>query len=192
MATILRAISPDRSADAIRQAALWHWPRYRSVSVSYEEVPIDSLQSVIWVSSRRRLLDAAELFSRFEAHLILPYLPVALFQPWPETKVLFGPLIEENAEGLVVLDGMHRVLAAHRVGIKAIHAAILRAQNVPRSVGPLISVSDITIYPGMDDPPKSFEGLGYADYRPSSSFIDTAARIIVDQMKAGPPSTNHG
>lgn len=160
-----------------------HWPRYESIDVAYENVSTDSLMSVISIASRRRLSDATELLQEFSDQAVPAYLPVSVIVPGADTNFLFGPLIERNAGNLVILDGMHRILACRRTGITTIWVAMLTARVVPPPVGPLIEIEDISVTPTHEDPPKVFEGRDYENYRPSKLFIDTASRKITEILR---------
>jgi hypothetical protein len=177
---------PQRAAQEALRTALQTWPRYGAVTVSYESLEISLLHSVIPIASRQRLSNMEKLTMAYIAHAMPPFLPVRLDMVPPPSNLLVGPLVEHVGDEYVIIDGLHRALAARRSALARIIVALIRAETMPAPVGPRRSLADV----GLSEEPVPgapfFENKGLDNYRPSSFFLAEACRLISNQLK-GPP-----
>jgi hypothetical protein len=179
----MRLVPNEQAELALQKAIAHHWARYGEITVRYDLVELSVIRSVIPLASRRRFTDAVALLERFELFSIPAFAPVVISSAQKGSKILFGPLVERNMDQLVLLDGVHRSLAAWRAGIGEIYAATVSAQSVPPPVGPLYAISQIRLSESGQEPPIFFEGKGLVNFRPSALFISTAEELMASQMR---------
>ena len=91
-----------------------HWSRYGRVSVEYVTIELRCVRSVIGVVSEQHVRLRTYLNISFESVCKNPYSPVIYTNTEGGNAVAFGPLVEQNGNQFVLLDGVHRCLAAMR------------------------------------------------------------------------------
>ncbi|GCB49039.1 hypothetical protein [Streptomyces sp. NL15-2K] len=154
--------------------------RFGAVSVMYEAVDPRSLNSVINLVATGRFASAQALLHLFVAAGIAPYQPVLLSSPDGGT-LLLGPLVERHPKGLLILDGVHRSLAALRHGLSTVWAAILTTQRRPEPAGPLVPLSAVTPSTAPQTWIPLFRHTDNDNFRPTQRILEQAqSRLELD------------
>ncbi|RNH98589.1 hypothetical protein [Micromonospora aurantiaca (nom. illeg.)] len=165
---------------ALRMAILRHWPRYGDVRITDDLVPPDRMATIIPMASSRRFQNAIALLRIYLCHSVQPYLPVRL----PGSRdagpgaVLLSPLVEVNGSELILLDGVHRCLAARYERIPALAVTLIRPAFTPLPAGPRLSLGEVLHSKPDEEPPIFFEGRHLADFRPGRLFVESAVDLI--------------
>lgn len=178
----MESVSIDLAAKALQQSIMRHWSRYGRVSVEYVTIELRCVRSVIGVVSEQRVVEAEDIFKYQLRKRMQPYSPVIYTNTEGGNAVAFGPLVEQNGNEFVLLDGVHRCLAAMRCGADRVRVAMVHAERTPPPVArpvPLSAVSSVTS--GISGSP-IFEGKGIRNFRPSSLFVGTAADSVLKSL----------
>lgn len=122
--------------------------------------------------------------------MVPPYLPVQYRNNEPDyDDISFGILTEANKRGLIIIDGVHRALAALQAGMREVHNATIYASHTPPPVGPLFNLTEVSISSEAITQTPLYEGKQLDLFRPSSLFTKTAADDI---MAEATERTNSG
>lgn len=155
------------------------------VTVSYELVDPRSLTSVIELVATSVLDSAQTLCRQFTEAGVAPYQPVLLGGPHEGTLML-GPLIERHPNGWVILDGVHRCLAALRYGLNAVWVAVLTTEVHPDPAGPLVPLSDVIPSDSTRTRTPLFRHTSNPGFRPAHVFLPRAqahARHEIERLQ---------
>ncbi|WP_436535787.1 hypothetical protein [Actinoplanes sp. HUAS TT8] len=165
---------------ALRTAILRNWPRYGDVRITDELVPLDRMSTIIPMASSRRFQEAIALLRTYLWHGVQPYLPVRLpgSREIGRGAVLLSPLVEVNGSEMILLDGMHRCLAARHERIPAVAVTLIRPAFTPSPAGPRLSLGDVLHSKPEEEPPIFFEGRQLAAFRPGRLFVESAVDLI--------------
>lgn len=147
--------------------------RFDKVEVTFELVDPRSLTSVIGLVATSAFDSAQDLFHRFTGAGITPYRPVLLGGSAEDTMLL-GPLIERHPNGLMILDGVHRCLAALRYGLSAVWVAVLTTEVHPYPAGSLIPLGDVIPSDSTRTRTPLFRHTNNPDFRPTDVFLSRA------------------
>ncbi|GAA3294675.1 hypothetical protein GCM10020295_19770 [Streptomyces cinereospinus] len=179
-------LSPDLAARAWRQAVADSWgERFGAVDVTCEQVGLRSLGSVIELVAPAPYTSAQALLRAFGRSGIAPYLPV-LTGPWPGGRLLLGPLVERHPGGLLILDGVHRCLAALRQGLDTVWVSVLTAETHPPPAGPPVPLAEVAPSGSARTRTPLFRHTGNPDFRPSDVFLSraqTSARREIERLR---------
>ncbi|MFB6772073.1 hypothetical protein [Streptomyces sp. NPDC056337] len=156
--------------------------RFGRVEVTYELVDPRSLSSVIGLVGTSTYDSARELLHRFTEAGTAPYRPVLLGGP-PEADLLLGPLVERHPNGLVILDGVHRCLAALQYGLRVLWAAVLTTEVHPDPAGSLVPLGDVTPSDSIRTRTPLFRRTANPDFRPSDLFLSRAQTYARHQIE---------
>ncbi|WP_405432284.1 hypothetical protein [Micromonospora sp. NBC_00617] len=138
---------------------------------------MNEIATVIPMASSRRARDAEQLLRLYLAEAVAPYAPVQI-DVRGELSILISPIVEPYRGELVLLDGMHRCLAALREGLDSITVAVARPEHAPPPAGPRLALGEVLYSPPAEDPPPVFDGRGYANYRPGALFVAAAVELL--------------
>jgi hypothetical protein len=165
---------------ALRVAILRHWPRYGDVRITDDLVPPDRMSTIIPMASSRRFQNARALLQTYLCHSVQPYLParLAASRDADPGAVLLSPLVEVNGNELILLDGMHRCLAARYERIPALAVTLIRPTFTPSPAGSRRSLREVVQSKPGEEPPIFFEGRRLADFRPGRLFVESAVDLI--------------
>lgn len=170
----MRPLPRQLVAKAWERAVAECWGhRFGQVEVTYELVDPRSLASVIGLVATSTFDSARKLFHRFAEAGITPYQPVLLGGP-SEEGLLLGPLVERHPNGLVILDGVHRCLAALRYGPSALCVAVLTTEVHPEPAGSLTPLGNVTPSDSTRTRTPLFRRTGNPDFRPTDVFLSRA------------------
>ncbi|MER6638678.1 hypothetical protein [Streptomyces microflavus] len=179
-------LSPDLAAPAWRQAVTDSWgDRFGAVEVTRERVELRSLSSVIELVAPEPYLSAQALLCAFTRAGIPPYLPV-LAGPPSAGPLLLGPLVERHPDGLLILDGVHRCLAALRQGLETVWVSVLTAETHPPAAGSPVPLTEVTPSGSARTRTPLFRHTGNPDFRPTDVFLSRAqagARREIERLR---------
>lgn len=171
---VMTQISSEAAAQAWEQAVASVWGhRFGAVSVRYESVNIGALNSVIGLVATDTFTSAQQLLRGFVQSGIAPYRPVMLHNTEGGT-FLPGPLVERHPAGQILLDGVHRCLAALDAGMTSVWAAVLTTARRPAPPGVCIPLAAVT--PTTDPKTRAplFRLTNNHDFRPTHAFLAQA------------------
>jgi hypothetical protein len=148
-------------------------------------VDLSALQSVIEVVSEQRLSEAVAIWENFRAAAVVPYLPVFYHAEALAQEISFGLLVEQNKGALILIDGVHRSLAAQLRGLRQVYVALIVPERTLPPVASPIPLEQVRSSATEVSGSPIFEGKGYADFRPGSLFTATASGIIMRKLGLG-------
>ncbi|MFI1566736.1 hypothetical protein ACH4ZX_27390 [Streptomyces sp. NPDC020490] len=179
-------LSPDLAARAWRQAVADSWgDRFGAVEVTCERVGLRSLSSVIELVAFDPYTSAQALLRAFTRAGIAPYRPVITGPP-PDGTLLLGPLVERHPNGLLILDGVHRCLAALRQGLGTVWVSVLTAETHPPPAGSPVPLTEVTPSGSVRTRTPLFRHSGNPDFRPTDVFLSRAqsrARREIERLR---------
>ncbi|MGW7366442.1 hypothetical protein ACWGI8_24155 [Streptomyces sp. NPDC054841] len=167
-------VARQAAAQALEEAVTAVWGhRFGAVSVTHEVVDPRSLHSVISLVNADTFASAQDLLRQFVAAGIPPYQPVVL-RGSRTGGLLLGPLVERHPNGLVILDGVHRCLAALRYSLATVSVTVLTTELQPAPAGPLVPLATVTpsVSPRTRIP--LFRHTGNDNFRPAQAFLTRA------------------
>ncbi|MET9218560.1 hypothetical protein ACIQCJ_01940 [Streptomyces sp. NPDC093221] len=167
-------LSPDLAARAWRQAVAECWSdRFGAVEVTHERVGLRCLSSVIGLVAPAPYASAQALLRAFTRAGIAPYRPV-LTGPPPGGTLLLGPLVERHPNGLMILDGVHRCLAAFQQGLGTVWVSVLTAETHPPPAGSPVPLTEVMPSGSARTRTPLFRYTGNPDFRPTDDFLSRA------------------
>jgi hypothetical protein len=174
MNTVAEGVAIGIASSALETSIRSHWPRYGSVRVGYSMIKISMLTTVIPRIAPRRLEKATAVLLDLAARGSDPYAPLVYADDQGVRRIAFGPLVENNSGRLLLLDGVHRSLAAHNSGIDAIYVAVIEPQNYIPAPGTMRSLLEVETADTEAARLPPFEGKISVDFRPSALFTSSA------------------
>lgn len=102
---------------ALQRVVRGLWKGYAEATTAELEVPVASLLPLTESYEKPRLLAAEALFDLYGRRGMRPFEPCLA---WDELgyKVLLPPVCEDHSGAHLLVDGVHRVLAARRAGVQ--------------------------------------------------------------------------
>ncbi|WP_089309785.1 ParB N-terminal domain-containing protein [Actinomadura mexicana] len=137
-------------------AAMWPVP-YNEARLTWREVRLADVRSIVHVARRQRLDSAEELLQLYRGAQTAPYVPVRLVGQG-ERSFLVPPVAEEHGTHLVLIDGVHRLLAAHRAGIRHVRLFVVSGE-LPTPPGDVCALGDIGLSSEHRPPEMMFRNL---------------------------------
>lgn len=165
---------PARISLLLQSALAELWEPYRWCTVSILEVPTTDIRSVVRVARSQRLRSAASLLESFQAANIDPFLPIEYAYD-TSRNLITGPIAELHSEYALLVDGLHRCLAAHRAGILRVKLMVVMSDHsLPPPPGEVCGFSDIRTT-DQSRGPDMYRGLASDLFRPigNSKLIDS-------------------
>jgi hypothetical protein len=179
MSEVIAEVPVELACQALEKSIAQAWPRYGAVKVEYSMIEIYRLKTVISRIAPKRLQLASAVLAEITSNGTVPYLPVFYSDGGGSSRIGFGPLVEKNGDDLLLIDGVHRSLAASRCGIDYICAAVIQAELFPPPPGVKVDLFDIeTVNTDVDRLP-AFVGKGSAHFRPSARFTSAAEAALM-------------
>lgn len=172
-------IDPRQACRALEWSISKHWPRYGSVQVEYLLVEVINLRTVISRIAPRRLQKATDVLLDVLRSGPGPYLPVIYSGEEGRDQVAFGPLVERNGSELLLIDGVHRSLAAMNMGIPAIQVATITTEVIPPPPGEVRRLAEVQIADTNSERLPPFPGKHGAQFRPSTLFTSAAGDLLL-------------
>lgn len=160
----LRALPADR-VTANTPPHLTSW--YGGVTVAVSAVDLCDLRSVIEVIHETRLHLARTVHSHYEAAGLEPFQPVTV----GHTEAHLGMLLESGPQGLLVLDGVHRAVAAAERGTRRVRATIICPHVAKPWVAPGRPLADVRTSSEELEPKYTERGITL--FRPAASWVNS-------------------
>lgn len=154
--------SSTKSALSAAHATLSElWSPYTGAHVAYAEIPVASLRTIIPGVGTRRLNSAADLIRSLTESQQRIFEPASHRHP---QQTIVAPLIEVNASDLLIIDGLHRALAATSSGLATISAFVISPVNfVPPATKPF-PLNQVVIYPDTVPGSPFFQECQYVQF----------------------------
>ena len=112
--------------DLIRKS----WTHYETVDVEARMVKIATTRPIARCIYLGRLDRARMLLADLERFDVSPFSTHLRLGP-AGVSVCFSPVLETSGETLLVVDGMHRIVAAMEAGLSSIVGLVVRAAHLP-------------------------------------------------------------
>ena len=173
----MRALRPEVVQQAVASSAAAAYPAFGSVQARLAEVSLEAAVTLIPQASASRVETGALVMAEYRKHGLTPFAPVAD----DAGRAHVGCLVEASEEGLVILDGMHRCLAARTARLPVILALVISPQHRPRLAGRCYRLKEVEVLPLGVDPPAFYWGRGNQDFRPGLQIVQDAARRIEEE-----------
>ncbi|MFC4048545.1 hypothetical protein ACFOY4_02515 [Actinomadura syzygii] len=142
-------------------AAMWPTP-YADASLAWEAVRLADVRSIVHVARRQRLSSAERLLGLYQAARMAPYLPLSVTDE-PGSFVV-PPVVEVHGEHFVLIDGVHRLMAAHRTGIRQVRLLVVSGP-LPEPPGDICALPDIGLSSEHRPPGVMFRNLRENEFR---------------------------
>ncbi|MGI5420335.1 ParB N-terminal domain-containing protein [Actinomadura luteofluorescens] len=143
-------------------AAMWPVP-YGNASLAWREVRLADVRSIVHVARRQRLDSAQELLASYRNAQVAPYLPLRVGGR-DRQSFLVPPVVEEHGTHLVVIDGVHRLMAAHQRGLRHVRLFVVSGE-LPAPPGDVCALGDIGLSSEHRPPEVMFRNLRAQDFR---------------------------
>ncbi|MFD0809632.1 ParB N-terminal domain-containing protein [Amycolatopsis umgeniensis] len=166
MVMLLRAEDSQRICTAVRQSLREMWPSsYADCNVQVEPVEIASVRSLVHCARRYRLDAAQKLLMQFFKQGLAPYIS-ARSATSPLVKILVPPVVERQDSYFNLVDGVHRMVAAQRLGLTNALGLVVTSETIPAPAGDLCSLSEMSVSIAPRTPDQMFRNLDLARFRP--------------------------
>ncbi|WP_165975686.1 hypothetical protein [Actinomadura rubrisoli] len=161
---VLREIEPEQIRPVIASAlARMRPPAYGDARLSWQRIELSELRSIVHLVRRQRLESACELLGRFQDAGLGPYAPVRTAANG-ETSLVIPPVAESHGADLVLLDGVHRCLAALACGLRSIEVFVVRG-DLPGPPGDVCALAEIGLTSAHPEPERTYRNLRNEDFR---------------------------
>jgi hypothetical protein len=183
MNTIHARVSTESACLALERSLRRLWPRYGAVKVEYALVEVADLRTVISKVTPARLEAARSIHNAVADDGTVPYLPVVYGGEPGEPRIAFGPLVERGRDELLLIDGVHRSLAAHAAGSETIYAVLIDAEHVPPPPGEVYDLlAAQTVFTSAPRLPL-YPGRSSVHFRPSAKFTTLAEHLLLEELR---------
>jgi hypothetical protein len=170
------------ASEALETSIRLQWPRYGAVRVGYSVVEISALQTVISRVAFKRLELVSSILAGTMAQGLASFLPLIYLDDDGHDRIAFGPLVERAGDRLLLIDGVHRSLAAHHAGLDSIYVAVIEPENALPPPGAVYGLLDSeTVHTDAPRLPL-FPGRASDHFRPSARFTAEAERGLLTRM----------
>lgn len=180
VASSVSSIGLDEAESALRAS----WASLLAESLCKSElcaVQVSELYSAIDMVHKPRLDNAATILARFETDGVAPYLPV-VYSVDGNPQASVGVIVELTSAGPLILDGVHRVVAARENGPKELCVWLSeRPERLPPPCK-LTRCNEITVNSERSVTPK-FEGSIPKYFRPGHEIALLANDLILRQTE---------
>lgn len=171
---MLVELDEDVACRALTSALERHFMLYGTVVVSIRTIPVSNLHSVVARVAGKRLASTSDLLRAYSRADIEPYKPAVLKEA--SNTILFPPIAEEGSDRLILIDGVHRTLAAHLHGLVDLTVAIARPTNRVPPVAEPIAIDEVKVLP-VSHLPMVFAGRDLTYFRPGDLILEHASRL---------------
>ncbi|MEU8124653.1 hypothetical protein AB0C21_38580 [Spirillospora sp. NPDC049024] len=160
----MEPVSPEHFGPVVASALAAMWPTpYGDARLGWQEIRLADVRSIVHVARRQRLDSAQELLASYRDAGVAPYLPLRVADHGG-LAFLIPPVAEEHGMHLVVIDGVHRLLAAHRAGLPHVQLFVVSGE-LPAPPGDVCALGDIGLSSEHRPPEVMFRNLRVEDFR---------------------------
>lgn len=176
----IKSIDTPMTLKSIERASMSEWYDYNDIKVSFDEVALKGLVSLIDIVNSNRFSSTQKLLEAHEQYKINVFDPIAV-ELNEGDKVILPPIIERSEHGLLVIDGVHRCLAAHLKDYDAVGAVIIDSKNtLPRYAGTPTLLEDVTPTDSDETLKPLFTGKRTINplFRPGAAIVTAAIEEV--------------
>lgn len=159
------------------------WGGYLHASVRYETRRIKELKSVIDVLDTSRLLRAMSVLNEYVHSGVTPYLPVLYSTDDHADSCSLGLVVEALGQGdLMIIDGVHRAVAALKSGIEEIDLAVIYPSFMTPPARGLIELTQIVNTTDGERTRPIFDGAENPYFRPGVDIVSSAENRLLNAL----------
>lgn len=147
------------------------WWGYEDAFIRYSPFSLRATQPLARTIEHVRLSDAIRLIHLLQAQDLSVYANIIL-QRNKTFRAVLPPVVEASPEGLLIMDGMHRIMAARLCRMRTIWGLIVTCANhYPPPIVPC-PWSDVTIVDRRLSRDENFPGHSPDVFRSTAEFLD--------------------
>ncbi len=162
----------EQVTGAIRRVPLYG----ECTTITHEKLPTQVLKPICAIARTYRLERVGSLVAAYGAAALPLYVGVILSYPTGGSCLVAPPIIEMHGEDYVLIDGLHRLLAARCKGLSAVSVAVVRGELSPLP-GDAVSWSCVRTVSCHTSRESKFRNFRPPHFRPISESLDSLGCI---------------
>lgn len=178
----IRNIVDDTDIEKFYETVLKEIAIYQNSRIRITIVPMNRTKLLVNKVIRSRLERAHELLRRYQAAGLTPFEPIAVRRHC-EWFSIVSPPATELSEGFSVMDGSHRVVAAHQAGLKKIVVIVIDGLNLPPAASDSYHPDEAIIVPSVTHWVERTVNFRPALFRPVPMALDRLHRQLFNYIQ---------
>jgi len=147
------------------------WAPYRTARIDTRQVHLERVKPLARSVHRSRLASAGEILSGLRAEGVPPF--VCHFRATQDgVFVRFPPVLEQHDDRFLIVDGMHRLMAAAGSGEDEVTAIVVSSPSLPPPTVPPCEWGDVAVVDAKPPRAEKFPGYVAELFRPTAKVLD--------------------
>lgn len=151
-----------------------------NITVAFRKVEVSRCRFLVKTVLRDRVASACRLLERQLKITGSAYWP---FISTERGRTLVLPPILEEGNGLVVLDGSHRLHAAFHLRRRSMYALVIEGKNLPRNASKDFAVGEVKVVPSVATWIDRVESLDPTLFRPVVFITEFIHNVVIPEKE---------
>ncbi|HEX6684517.1 MAG TPA: hypothetical protein VF062_17065 [Candidatus Limnocylindrales bacterium] len=147
------------------------WPHYTTARIEQRLIDVRHTRPLARSVNRQRLAHARRLLTDLVEAQVVPF--SSHFQMRPAgVSICFPPILEQVDDQLLVVDGMHRIMAAAAMGLEQIVATVVSSPTLPPPTVSPCAWPEVKVVDTKQAREEKFPGFDADLFRPTAKVLD--------------------